>query len=170
MKKFKKIIAMCMATVMAMSVMCVGASASTEIPLKNGVKLVMYDNNENVPFKTAQNSRAAVGFSFSISSLPARPGSAILRTPYTYGGVNNVIPVDSPFSNIGIAFTTNPTTLKFFSLYDVTADEYLTDGEYNMHGPIYFSDNFSLTGLTAGHKYIIRFAGSGALAGDVSTY
>ena len=59
---------------------------------------------------------------------------------------------------------------KFFSLYDVTADEYLTDGEYNMHGPIYFSDNFSLTGLTAGHKYIIRFAGSGALARDVSTY
>lgn len=57
-----------------------------------------------------------------------------------------------------------------YIIFLVTADEYLTDGEYNMHGPIYFSDNFSLTGLTAGHKYIIRFAGSGALAGDVSTY
>lgn len=170
MKKFSKIIATCLMAVMLFSVMSINAFASTEIPLKNGVKLVMYDNNESVPFKTQSLTRAAVGFSFSISSLPTRPNSAILRTPYTSGGVNNVIPVDSPFRNIGIAFTVNPTTLKFFSLYDVTADEYITEGDYHMAGPMYFSDNFSLTGLTTGHKYIIRFSGSGALAGDVSTY
>lgn len=170
MKKFKKIIAMCMTAVMVLSIMSINVFASTEIPLKNGVKVVMYEKGEKVPFKSDQNSRAAVGFSFSISSLPQVPNSAILRTPYTSGGVSNVIPVDSPFSNIGIAFTTNPNTLKYFSLFDVTADEYITDGAYNMHGPIYFTDDFCISGLTAGHKYIIRFAGVGALAGDVSTY
>ncbi len=170
MKKFKKIIAMSLMVLMVLSIMNLSALAATEIPLKNGVKLVMYDNNEEIPFNSMQNIRAAVGFSFSISSLPEKPGSAILRTPYTWNGVNNVIPVDSPFSNIGIAFTVNPTSLKFFSLYDVTANEYITDGADNMNGPMYFSDNFSITGLTSGHKYIIRFSGNGALAGDVSTY
>ena len=46
MKKFKKIIAMCLATVMAMSVMCVGAFA-TETTTEN-IQFVETDENGNV--------------------------------------------------------------------------------------------------------------------------
>ena len=160
MKKFKKVIAMCLATVMALSVMCVGVSAKEVHHLKNGVTLTTYDDGEYTP---RANLIRTVDTTFN-TTIAKFPSSTL---------VGNNLSLGSQESNLEIYFTTRPTGSCYFSLYDITTDEYLTSGTNYMYGPIYMNDIYTLSGLTGGHKYRIRMAGAGSscqIAGSITSY
>ena len=160
MKKFKKIIAMCLATVMALSVMCVGVSAKEVHHLKNGVTLTTYDDGEYTP---RANMLRTVDASFN-TTLAVFPSSTM---------IGNSLSLGSSEDEMEIVFTTRPVGMCYFSLYDMTADEYLTTGSNNMSGPSYMGSMFTLSGLTGGHKYRIRMSAavqSCPVAGTITSY
>lgn len=160
MKKFKKIVAMCLTTVMSLSVFCMGASAKEVHQLKNGVTLTSYSKDEITPHSSLVRT---VDATFD-TTLAIYPSSTLLG--------NNLL-LDSSESTIEIAFTTRPTGKCYFSLYDLTAAEYLTTGTNNMYGPVYMNDVYQLTGLTGGHKYRIRMASDTvkrAVAGSITSF
>ncbi len=160
MKKFKKVIAMCLATVMALSVMCVGVSAKEVHQLKNGVTLTTYSEGEITP---RANLTRTVDMTFN-TTIAQFPSSTL---------VGNNLSLGSQESYLEIYFTTSPIGSCYFSLYDMTADEYITDGTNNMYGPVHMADIYTLSGLTGGHKYRIRMAGAGSscrIAGSITSY
>ncbi len=160
MKKLKKTIALCLSVVMALSVLCIGASAKEVYQLKNGVTLTTYTKDEITPRVSLMRT---VDTSFS-TTIAKYPSSTLIGSGLT---------LDSNESNIELVFTTSPTGSCYFSLYDMTAGEYLTSGSNNMYGPIYMNDVYKLEGLTGGHKYRIRMAGAGSscrVAGTITSY
>lgn len=160
MKKLKKTIALCLSVVMALSVLCIGASAKEVYQLKNGVTLTTYTKDEITPRVSLMRT---VDTSFS-TTIAKHPSSTLIGSGLT---------LDSNESNIELVFTTSPTGSCYFSLYDMTAGEYLTSGSNNMYGPIYMNDVYKLEGLTGGHKYRIRMAGAGSscrVAGTITSY
>ena len=160
MKKLKKTIALCLSVVMALSVLCIGASAKEVYQLKNGVTLTTYTKDEITPRVSLMRTVDAT-FNKTIAKYPS---STLIGNSLALGTIE---------STIEIEFTTRPTGSCYFSLYDMTTDEYLTSGSNNMYGPIYMNDVYKLEGLTGGHKYRIRMAGAGSscrVAGTITSY
>lgn len=167
MKKFKKIISIGCAAIMAVSIMSVSAFAKTEIPLENGAVLTIYEDDENYP--VAGRRTANFGFSQLFS---AYSDFDYVQTPYTVNGVNNVIPLSSSESSIRISFTAKPTTF-YMALYDTTTGSYMTSGTNGLMLMQNTSSRYTISNLPSGHAYSLRFAGSGQkgrISGTIETY
>lgn len=162
----KKLMSLFMVVVLIFSFACVNVSASTEVALKNGAKLVMYDDNEVAPFL---RNRGLSEFNFSISPVAVCPQVSSIKSS---SGVRN-IELGSGCTSIGIEFDSAPSERLYFSVYDVTTGEYLTEGTNNLYGPIFMSRVFSFEDLTAGHEYRINLSAclSGmSVSGYIYTY
>lgn len=154
----KKLISFVLALSIVFSLFCVCGSAETTIELNDGVKLVMYDDDEVAPFLKARASSTT----FSINPVA-------LYSSSSYAGE---VTIPSGKTNIGIQFTTKTVERFYIALYDATSEKYITSGTNGLYGPI-ISDTFSFTGLTARHTYEIYFSSSttnSSMAGTIYTY
>ena len=166
----KKFIAILTAMVMAFSLVCVSASASTEIELSDGVTVVMYDDGEIPPFML---TKSVSDFNFTIS-IPYYPSVAPIRDSKTND--RNIL-VESGKSVIVIDFDSHLKYRAYFSVYDATAGKYITDQDGNSNhliGPTSMAQTFSINGLTSGHEYQINLSTTSSTgekaSGSVYTY
>lgn len=166
MKKFKKIIAMGCAAIMACSVMSISAFAEIVTPLPGGGEFVIYEEGDEIP--TGSLKRTA-DFTFN-QTFPKYPSHAQLITPYTVGGVNNVVPLSSGERNILFHFDDAPNNC-YVWLYNVDT------GNYELNGAsmgLYASEDYGFRNMPAGTTYKFRFSGtplsSVNLSGSCETY
>ncbi len=166
MKKFKKIIAMGCAAIMSMSVMSISAFAEIVTPLPGGGEFVIYEEGDKVPTSLF---RRTADFTFN-QTFPKYPSSLQLKTPYTVGGVNNVLPLGSGEKNILFHFDDEPSGC-FVWMYNVDKGSYELDGASM---GMYASADYGFRNLPAGTTYKFRFSGTSLssvkLSGSCETY
>ncbi len=151
---------MCLTAAMILSVMCVSVSAEEVYHLKNGVTLTTYSRDEYTP---RANISRTVNTSFD-TQISTFPNSTL---------IGNNLSLGRSESTIEILFTEGPESVCYFSLYDMTDDEYITDGTNHLQGPSRIGDIVVFSDLTGGHTYRIRMAGSingTTVAGTITSY
>lgn len=166
MKKFRKLLAMGLAVMAAVSAMSMSAFAEIVTPLPGGGEFVIYEEGDVLPpgalLRTAD-------FTFD-QRFPAYPSSSLLNTPYTKNSVNNVIPLSSDERNIEFHFDESPSLCHVW-VYNVDTESYELNGaSMGMHA----NAHYSFRNLPAGTTYRFRFSGpegeSRVLSGSCNTY
>ena len=164
MKKFKKILAIGLTVVSVVSSACISASAKTEIPLKNGATLIMYEEDDYIP--EIPQKRSSV-FSFS-GNYPKYPNYDYIRDIVSG---NSTITVPIGDDTIRITFSIKPSVC-YMNVYGDYEGDYLTNGVNGLQWIQNPTTTFDIRGLHNGNYYI-GFAGSEMtvnVAGTVSTY
>jgi len=155
MKKFKKIIAMCMATVMAMSVMCVGASAAgTEnvtavLEGQNGRwEYVERDANAVMPLATDND--------FATFSIPIGPSAYrdLCPTKLVHSGRENAIGIEFQSFTPGNA-------APYFNIMNVTdgtwvESEWMGGIHMSTSGFVYYTFSDSYINAHRGDKFAVK--------------
>ena len=152
MKKFKKLITTGLAAMMAVSAMSVTVMAKETVPLNNGVTLEIYnsavDTIPDVPVATDIDN-----FNFNLT-IPAYPKFVFVEST---SGVRNMT-LDKGQSVIQMSFD-EIDRFKYYTLYDVTAGDYIAGSSTSMVKLSAFSnDVFRFTGLPGGHTYRVTLA------------
>jgi hypothetical protein len=160
--KNKKILATLLSLITLISAFGVTASAKQEIPLENGGKLVIYEDNDEIPELPAARS---IPMTFN-------------KTFPKYSSYNFVHGSDGDESipmgyNTTIRFTFNAKPTAFYiNVWDQYQQKFVTAGSVN--GLTYVSNPsrvFDLVDMQAYNTYKIGFAGNGysiSLAGTVT--
>lgn len=152
MKKFKKIMTIGLAAMAAVSAMSISAMAKETMDLGNGITLEMYnsavDEITDVPVATDIDN-----FNFDLI-VPKYPSFVYLTST---SGVRNLVldpgqsVIQAKFDELGC--------FQYFSLYDVTAGNYLSGSSSSMVClPNIANDVFRWDGLPGGHTYRIALA------------
>ncbi|MDO5396709.1 MAG: hypothetical protein Q4G33_02160 [bacterium] len=167
MRKLKKIIALCLTSMAAISATCVNSVFAEKVmPLPGGGEFVIYEEGDKLPM--VAYARTA-DFDFN-QTFPIYPRSSFLLTPYTENSVKNVIPLGEGERNIHFTFDSAPRGC-YVWLYNVTTGKYELDGEA-MGGLV--DKNYGFRNLPAGNTYRIRFSGTDynavTLSGNCATY
>lgn len=157
----KKLISLLLVGIMMFSVCCISASAEqTTYDLGNGVSMILSDES----LAPASKART-VSESFGLN-LAVYPTFSLVKSGMRLG---------SGETRLEINFSELPVYPLYISLYDETADRYVTvDRDGMCIGPLNaVSDVVTFTGLTSGHSYRIRMATlalSGYISGTILSY
>lgn len=159
-KNLKKLIAMGLTAVMAVSVMSVSAFAKEIIDLGNGVTMTLYDDGEytgifprtvNMTFSTTV-SYSSVTYLKSISGT--NKGSTIMT-------------LDDDETELVVEFNSSPKYDLYQTMYDQTDGRYI----FSNQGPYSLAKLVTYSGLPKGHKiklgYKVAERASETLSGEI---
>ena len=158
MKKFKKLMALLLATMTILSSMCIPAMAKETIQAENGVIIEMY-NSETEDIPQLFQARDIDNFYFDLT-IPAHPQFVYLTSDE---GIRNMTwdkgqtVIDVSFDDAGV--------YRYITVYDVTEGDYILGSSTSMYyvGSL-TGDYLRVRNLTGGHTYRI------ALANNVSVH
>ena len=159
MKKFKKIIAMGCAAVMALSVMSISAMAKEVVTYDNGVTMTIYETKEE--FDRALPRTVDMTFSTTLTTT-----LQYLRSQQTS---SYIMSLTGDETELVVVFDDAPSDMLYTTLYDVTSGSYLI----NDNGPYYHSYAVTYSSLPKTHKFKLGYrttVGTSAVSGTVNSY
>lgn len=158
MKKFKRLITMTLAAVMAVSTVGIAAFAKETITYDNGITMTIYDEGE---YDKAIPRTVDMTFSQKLTAT-----LSYLRSLETS---SYIMTLSSDETEIDVLFDNAPSTMLYNTMYDVTDDTYVIDDQ----GPYHYGKAVTYSGLTKGHKYKLGYRTTGAtisVSGTVNSY
>lgn len=159
MKKFKKIIAMGCAVVMAMTTMSIPAMAKEVIEYDNGVVMTIYETEEELDkvMPRTVDMRFSTTLTTSLQYLRSLSTSSYIMT------------LSDDETELVVTYDNVPSSQFYVTLYDVTTGTTLI----NDRGPNYHHRAVSFSGLPKKHKFKLGLrtqAGTEAVSGSVNSY
>lgn len=159
MKKFKKIIAMGCAAVMAISAMSLPAMAKEIVEFDNGVKMTIYETKEEFDRVMPQT----VDMTFSTTLTPTLTYLRSLET------ASYIMTLSGDETELVVIYDKSPKSMLYTTLYDVTNNTYPIKDS----GPYYQKYAVTYSGLTKAHKFKLGYRttfGTENVSGRVNSY